>query len=170
MSPPLKPEFPPLWTEAGFYPISMKALREKCVDAFPLSQTREKIMSGLEKLVKRVVKDEVPGELWVDGSFTTQAIDPDDVDLLLHLPSEFCATMAEERTQETRRKIDWFQDEERRKTHYCDTHVWEEYPHNHPLRRRSEDDREYWQGIYGISLVGRVVKGIAMVELPGKIS
>lgn len=139
------------------------------MDAFPLSRVRDKIMGGLEKLVKRLVKDEVPGELWVDGSFTTQAIDPKDVDLLLHLPGEYCTMMAAERTQETRRKIDWFDDPERRNTHYCDTHVWEDYPPNHPLHRRTKDDLAYWRDeVYGRSLAG-VVKGIVVISLPGKM-
>src|SRR5688572_27438934 len=60
-----------------------------CVDAFPLSKNRERIMTGLEAVLQRLEEMAVVGDLWVDGSFLTEAIDPADVDVVLHVTPDF---------------------------------------------------------------------------------
>jgi hypothetical protein len=71
----LKPDFPPLLPE-GLHPTTIAELRELCVAGFPLSNGRERIMAGLEAVVQRLEQEGIVGDLWVDGSFMTQAIEP----------------------------------------------------------------------------------------------
>ncbi len=40
-------------------------------------------MNGLEQTIEKLENSHVTGELWIDGSFVTKKIDPDDVDALL---------------------------------------------------------------------------------------
>jgi hypothetical protein len=46
-------------------------------------------MDALEQMIDRLDGDEVQGELWVDGSFLTQKIDPADVDVVFHCEAAF---------------------------------------------------------------------------------
>ncbi len=39
-------------------------------------------MAGLEAVIKRLVDTRIEGELWIDGSFLTEKIDPGDKVLL----------------------------------------------------------------------------------------
>ena len=80
-----KPEFPPL-LGPGLHPFSWLELRAACVDAFPLSQTRLEIFTGLEEVIRELQRLGITGELWLDGSFLTRKIDPDDIDLVLGVP------------------------------------------------------------------------------------
>ena len=79
-------EFPPLLPE-GRHPMSIEVLRQQCVERFPLSRTRAKIMAGLAEVIERLIQHRVVGELWVDGSFLTEKINPGDVDVVLRVPS-----------------------------------------------------------------------------------
>ena len=39
------------------------------------------LMTCLESIIENLCKAGMSGELWVDGSFLTEKIDPDDIDL-----------------------------------------------------------------------------------------
>lgn len=144
--------------------MTMQEVQKRCVDDFPLSQTRREIMSGLSVVVQRLIAAGIAGHMWVDGSFLTEKIDPEDVDLLLRISSN----LYDNATLEQRETIHWFVDENGNlKTLYrCDCYVWLEFPHGHPAYNTSEEQREYWTRQYGQSR-RNVNKGIAVVELPG---
>jgi hypothetical protein len=59
---PAKLEYPPLFP-AGFHPMTREELRQKCVDAFPLSSTRSEIARGLEQRVEMLENADISGEL-----------------------------------------------------------------------------------------------------------
>jgi hypothetical protein len=81
-----KPEFPPLLQE-GLHPMTLADLRALCVGAFPLSVRRDPIMRSLEAMCVALSASLTKAEVWVDGSFLTQKIEPDDVDVIVVLPS-----------------------------------------------------------------------------------
>ena len=70
-----KAEFSPL-LPLGRHEMTLAHLRQVCVDRFPLSATRPVIMGGLEKVINKLLEDAVKGEVWVDGSFVTEKMDP----------------------------------------------------------------------------------------------
>src|SRR5687768_4916634 len=80
-----KAEFPAL-LPGGFHSLTVAELRARCVDDFPLSKTRPKIMASLEAAIARVKAANIPADLWIDGSFITRKIDPSDVDLAIIVP------------------------------------------------------------------------------------
>jgi hypothetical protein len=49
----------------------------------PLSASRRVIFTGLVTFVQTLEAAKVPGELWLDGSFLTEKINPKDVDVIL---------------------------------------------------------------------------------------
>lgn len=117
-------------------------------------------MDGLEHVVGRISSADVRGELWLDGSFLTQKIDPMDVDYLLRVGSDIYDHDPEKRTI-----VDWASSAELKDSCSCDAYKWIEYNVGHPLFADSERDREYWTNWYGVSRKG-IRKGIAVVTLP----
>jgi len=134
-------------------------LRAMCVDPFTLSTTRPLIMSGLEIVHTELVSATVQGELWVDGSFLTESINPQDVDLVLKADSNFYdnGTLAQ------RSKIDWF-NSNLRATHFCHSFLFLEYPNGHSLYWVGEWMRAYWIRQFGFSRMC-VHKGISVISL-----
>jgi hypothetical protein len=62
-------------------------------------------MTNLETVVARLERDRVVGELWVDGSFLTQKIDPSDVDVLLRVEESFYSSA----DPVQKAAMDWFE-------------------------------------------------------------
>jgi hypothetical protein len=119
-------------------------------------------MAGLEGVVETLNNARIKASLWVDGSFLTQKIDPEDADVLLCVP---CASW-QAMTPEQQAAIDWFQNRDRWATHRCDTYRTVEFPVGHPSYPRWEWLRAYWIRQYGFSRTDEV-KGIAVVGLTG---
>ncbi|HEY1380572.1 MAG TPA: hypothetical protein VGF55_27470 [Gemmataceae bacterium] len=117
-------------------------------------------MDGLEAVIARLTGAGVTGELWIDGSFLTHKLDPNDVDLLLRLTNAFVSGL----TPEQQAALDWFLDRERHATHSCDCYACVEYPQDHPLHSIGEWHRAYWIRQYGFSR-GHDLKGIAVLRL-----
>jgi hypothetical protein len=131
-----------------------------CVTAFKDSKSRPAIMRGLEEVVGELSAGGVKADLWVDGSFLTQKIDPEDVDLVLRLPGDFY----DNGTKEQKLLIEWFVSGMLKSSHKCDAYVWFEYSEGHPLHEKGEARRAYWLKQYGYSR-GMEQKGIAVLQL-----
>lgn len=118
-------------------------------------------MERLELLLAELSKPAFPGSVWVDGSFATHKIDPDDVDILIHVDStDYDGNPA------CKAAVDWASDPDRYASHSCDAYKWIEYKKGHPLYSVSEDDRLYWTGWFGGHRSNRIAKGILVVNLP----
>ena len=159
-----KPEYPPL-LPPGFHRKSLSELRQTCVDDFPASRTRDSIMQGLEAVVHSLLEAGICGDLWVDGSFLTKKIDPNDVDLLLHIKPNFYQTA----TAEQKQMIRWFGEDNLKDDYRCDSYVMREYPQGDPLEAENEWERSYWIKQYGWSR-GLEMKGIAIILLPAGVT
>lgn len=61
--------------------MSIGLLKEITVDAFPHSQRRPWLFKELERLHSYLCGVNAHCELWVDGSFLTEKLEPDDIDL-----------------------------------------------------------------------------------------
>ncbi len=84
----MKVEYPPL-LKLGFHQKTLEELREMCVNSFPTSKIRTTIMDNLEIIINELIKNKVEGEVWVDGSFLTEKIEPEDSDILLYFSGDF---------------------------------------------------------------------------------
>jgi hypothetical protein len=80
----LKPEFPPLLAP-GRHAMARDELRVLCVTnpLFSISKRRPDVMASLENLLNALSTESIRSEVWVDGSFLTQKIEPEDVDLVI---------------------------------------------------------------------------------------
>ena len=104
--------------------MSLEGLHQLAVEnpMFRLSRTRATIMRGFWILIGILQRHGIPGEVWVDGSFLTEKIDPRDVDILLVLPVGVVDTM----TNEQYAIMQWISDttnQESKALFYADTYV-----------------------------------------------
>jgi hypothetical protein len=159
----VKAEFPPL-LPIGRHPFTIEELRAKCVDEFPKSNTRAGIMDSLCQVVTRLESNGVMDDLWVDGSFLTKKIDPDDVDLTLQVEAAFY----EAAKPETQAAIEWLNDN-LYGTHKIDSYVFFVWPKGHQLYWEGEYGYVYWMKQWGWSR-GDVKKGMAEIKLAGKVA
>jgi uncharacterized protein DUF6932 len=107
-------------------------------------------------IIERLVSERVYGELWVDGSFMTEKIDPNDADIVLLLRAE-----AYESYSATQRAVvDWLLSN-LKQSHRVDSYVGFAYPLGHASHAEGEFMRAYWQ--YGFDR-DEDMKGIAAVQ------
>lgn len=150
----------PTLLSLGWHHLPIAELRKLCVDKFPLSDTRERIMQGLEEIVKRLRAKDIVGVLWVNGSFLTEKINPADVDVVLFINGTFL----ESATTEQVGAIDWVSSN-LKDSFRCDSYVSIEYPQSHPQHSYGEYWRAYWTRQWGFDREDNPVKGIAVVSL-----
>lgn len=160
MSPVAAPDFPCLYP-LGFHPLSLEEVEVACVAAFPLSRSRRPIMDGLQDFHRLLATSGVVGKLWLDGSFTTEKIDPKDVDVVLMCKAE----IYDAGPPEVRTAIELVISN-LKSTNYCDSYICFEYPEGHPLYDEWVWNRAYWLRQYGFS---REIdpKGIVVVSIDG---
>ncbi|MGH6847122.1 MAG: DUF6932 family protein [Methylocella sp.] len=152
------PDFPCLFP-LGFHHLSMADLERVCVEFFPLSKTRRPIMDGLTEFMQRIVDAKVPGEMWANGSFLTEKIDPKDVDIIVRVNG----TIYDNGTAEQRGAIDWAIANQKT-TLNCDSYVLMEYPATHPLHVEGKWWYSYWHKQWGFSREDDP-KGIVVISL-----
>lgn len=118
-------------------------------------------MAGLNTFFEKLEKLGFFGEVWVDGSFLTEKIDPDDADVLLRCDGP-CYDNGNEAY---RAAVDWAA-ENQKKTLRCHSHVFFEYPDGHPLHVDGEWWRIWWHRQWGFSREDDP-KGIVVILLSG---
>jgi hypothetical protein len=152
-----KVEFPPLLS-AGFHEMLLLALRQLCVDGFPFSTTRARLMGGIEAICGSLSTGLVPAAVWIDGSFMTQKIDPADVDLAVRLSYAALPNPGpEQRALFARIATKQFAG--------CDSFIFVEYPEGHPQHAVGDMMRAYWQRQFGFGREDQF-KGIAVIRTP----
>lgn len=139
--------------------MTLADLRKLCVDRFPLSISRDTIMDGLERIIARLRDKKVEGDIWIDGSFLTEKINPKDSDIVLHVQGLFYDN-AEPEQQEA---IKWVSSNLKMALD-CDSYFFVEYPKDHPFGDESEWDKAYWIRQFGFSR-GDDYKGMALIRL-----
>lgn len=73
---------------AGFHDCDVDQFIETFVNGFPTSQRRSVIANALFDFSKEVFSVGIPAEFWIDGSYVTTKINPNDADLVLFLQIE----------------------------------------------------------------------------------
>jgi hypothetical protein len=120
-------------------------------------------MDGLVTLVDRLRGAAISGDLWVNGSFLSEKIDPADVDLVLRCPD----SLYNAGTPDQRAAIDWLIANQKA-TLRCDSYVFFEYPSHHPLHEEGEWWYAYWHVKFGFTRQpDEDPKGIVVVALSG---
>lgn len=147
--------------------MNWEQVEATCVASFPLSGSRAPLFAGLRAIADRLAAGGIAGELWVDGSFLTQKMEPGDVDIVLRVEEDFLnATSPSQQSL-----LDWFGSaneaarEQRKKQFGCDSYVFCELPEGHPYYP-GRSLFEYWKTQFGRDRE-QTPKGIAVVLISG---
>jgi hypothetical protein len=154
-----KADFPPLLAP-GLHFMTLLALRALCVTSFTLSNSRLPIMDGLEIVLAELNKVSVVGDLWINGSFITEKIDPSDVDIVLFIDYNGMPSP----TREQLDMLNWFANDDLRTPYWCDSYVAIEYPRGHSSFSLGQNQRDYWAKWFGTNRKDELT-GIAVIEL-----
>jgi hypothetical protein len=115
-------------------------------------------MNGIEAICGALSTALIPSEVWVDGSFLTQKIDPADVDLAVRLPYSRLPNPSPEQGALLQRISS-------KNFAGCDSYVFLDYPNGHAQYAVGDMMRAYWQRQFGFSRNDQF-KGIAVTRTP----
>jgi hypothetical protein len=154
-----KIEFAPLFPP-GFRRMTIGEVRSCCVDGFPGSRSRPIIMGFLEQVISRITAEKIESDIWLDGSFVTEKLDPCDSDILVVVKSEF----VENTTPSQKNVLNWLRGN--LKTAYlCDSYILALFPEGHINHGQSQWLHAYWLKQFGFSR-GDELKGILVIKTP----
>lgn len=77
-----KIDYPPL-LERGLHHWTINQLNDRAVLPFPSSVNRRPLFELLEVYLEALEKTGLESEIWVGGSFLTEKLEPDDLDILV---------------------------------------------------------------------------------------
>lgn len=137
--------------------MDLLALRRLAMVRFPDSFTRPAIMTHLEQIVGRINGSGINGEIWVDGSFLTEKLNPEDVDVLLAVDANTYAGMS----LAQRTFFRGFQAVSLFPTHHCDNYA----AVIDPGRPDGAWLHAYWLRQFGFSRADEM-KGIVTIHIP----
>jgi len=153
---PRKPAPQPLLSP-GRHPMGLTELRDLTVARFPVSVRRPMLFAELERLTADLNRLHVVCELWVDGSFLTEKMEPDDIDL------SFSAFASSLDVLDNTTKIWIFSNLDGR--HYSpllDTYICVRFARDD--HRRAADKTDYWAEKWGVGWDDRLT-GYAIIKL-----
>ena len=144
--------------------MTLGELRQLCVAKFPDSEVRADIMAGFEAIHERAGALGIKGNVWVDGSFLTQKIDPDDIDFVFLIDASYY----ESGTKEQYEFIEWLisNEDDPKKSFKCHTDVVLLYPEDSPFYQITVNTKHHWsENVYGYSVTTKEPKGIVVLEI-----
>jgi Family of unknown function (DUF6932) len=150
-----KEEFKPLLRD-GFHTFGLDDRWRLCVERFPGSDTRPEIMANLEHLLVQINEQMIPAEIWIDGSFLTEKLNPDDVDIVM------IVTRATFEGLSTEQRL--FLDDFSTVSMYDDLRI-DNYGAVVDETDHGKGVYSYWRRQFGVSRGGEM-KGILQVSVP----
>lgn len=135
-----KVEYSPLVAQ-GFQDIQLDQLKPIFLTPFPSSTHRAKILRVFKHWIKDVKKLNVKCEIWIDGSFATEKVDPRDIDVVLFISSKDQFKLEKSpKKQLLERLTNQKLTREQRKKYLCDSYLG--------FLEDTIDHRE-WEKLYG---------------------
>ncbi len=122
-------------------------------------------MENLEHACDRLASVSLPAELWVDGSFLTEKLDPKDVDIVARIPGH----VYNSGNQDMRDARTWFTDDARRTDLSLDAYDFPDHPQDSPMYPMARERIEYWMEIFSNGRTGQYTKGIAVIQICGGV-
>ena len=153
----MKAEFPPLFAP-GFHDIEVGKLEELFVKPFPNSKTRQNIYSAFDSWLNEIKVLGLSGEIWINGSFTTEMPDPSDIDCVLFTNSKEVRDLSITQKSKLRDLMNERLTAQQRKECICDVYI--EYSDDGLIER----SLEYWKKLYGFS-IKNIAKGIVRLHI-----
>jgi len=119
-------------------------------------------MRALESLLAELSRTGIRAEVWINGSFLTKKIDPDDVDLVVVVQEQDLPAAPAGKDVLIRIARQDFTNPIK-----CDSYLNVEYPAGSPRYTLGQEQRSYWLKQFGESR-GSEKKGLAVLGVPIK--
>ena len=152
MRTPNKQEFPPL-LQPGLHVMTSDDFHNLCVSRFGLSQSRGVIFNNIMTIIKLIEQTGLKANLWINGSYLTEKIDPADADMAIEFSmQQFNSSVAGQQA------VTSLVNNPTVKSNFsCDIYCF-----------AKEDivNRAYWLGWFSFSRTD-MPKGIAVVQICG---
>jgi len=143
---------------AGQQRMSVDDLKALVVDGFPKSTRRSMLWQNFLGVVALLRAAALPCDIWLDGSFLTQKIDPDDVDFVVDIPIH----IFDNPTPAQREIIQQIGQQAFCNIH-LDSYVMPSAPLGHINFAASNHVRDQWKRDFGEAFVSKTPKGIAVI-------
>jgi len=153
----LKQAFQPL-LPPGRHVLSITELNSLTVLDFPKSVRRRMLFAELQKLVNFLGLANVVGEIWIDGSFLTEKLEPDDIDLSFAAWAHAFELLA----PDSQTSIIQCLNGGKAFSPWLDTYLCFRFLPEDP--RRAADKTVYWTEKWGVGWDGRL-KGYIVLKL-----
>jgi hypothetical protein len=144
----------------GIHKPTVSEFKSRFVENFDSSITRIDIFNGYKTYCEDLLQLNVAMIQWVDGSFTTNKIDPNDIDIVTHLDALKINSiqMVDKvgRLSKNRNQL--------KSKYKCDPYAIPIYPQNHQLYNETIKWLDYWQNCFGKDR-SKNPKGIIEFEL-----
>lgn len=127
-------------------------LEAHCLQPFPNSFARPKLCGQLDAFLSELRALGLLGKLWIDGSFVTAKVDPDDVDLLF-VPDAACLN----EFQKNYARIDALFHQHGAKVQYnCHAFI---------VDPSDQSSLAYWRGLFGFCHDNVTPKGLVVLSI-----
>lgn len=142
--------------EPGVHDSTVAEVRERFVDDFAASSRREGILEDW-LLYREALQFVCPiDEEWIDGSFTTDKLEPGDIDLVVFVDAPTFEALSPARQKLFNYMI---LHPPVKQFWSCDAYAVPRWPVGHPLRTGTEQATAYWENMFGHTRSG-APKGI----------
>lgn len=145
----------------GIHEYSISEFEEQFVNDFPESRTRLEIYNNFKQWINFLIHIKPPRYLWLDGSFLTKKLDPNDLDLVLfYRPEDIQNEM------ECKQILDLINQVSRK--FKCDAYLSLCFEHLDSYNQQSippeiRTKRTYWKGQFGFDRNDNA-KGIILID------
>lgn len=142
--------------------MDKEAMRIALVDAFPASKRRKMLWENFEALLAKIQDVGLRCKIWIDGSYVTKKVDPDDIDLIVEVDvSNLQAVTSDQRALLGEISNNMYHGSPM-KLH---TFFIFDAPVGHALYAEALAVRDRWVKDWGYSLRARTPKGILVLEV-----
>lgn len=149
---PHEPLFSP-----GLHIIDEQNLEELFAFPFSPSHHRDQLIKKLRKFLALIKAVGAPCSIWIDGSFTTEKIEPRDIDLVVFMHKHDIQSLS----RQQRIELDFLKDRELLKTQYaCDVYI---------ACADDADRKDYFMSKFGKDDRHGIEKGIPVLQIGGQL-
>lgn len=92
--------------EPGLHDFRLSDIGNHFLQDFSESNTRKRLIAELEQYTKLISNFLESVELWLDGSFTTTKLNPNDIDLVVFISAEEANALPTEKKEQLRGLLD----------------------------------------------------------------
>jgi hypothetical protein len=154
-------EYPPLLGQ-GFHYMGASDLKGLVIDKFPLSNRRPNLWKEFTDLLDEIGACGLVCDVWVDGSFLTEKIEPKDVDFIVEVSVHTLDSLTPEQ-EALIKKVQERGPGSMRNQRHLHGFVKVTAPEGHPFRAKAELQQHQWLRDFGFAYVSKEPKGIAII-------